>query len=165
MIIGICFLFVCVSLTPTMGATKKGPMRTSEGDIPTWTVGDAWIYTVNPLSFSSPNGSFDGSIQNFKQTVGGMTDDSYTISITGDISGNVDVSGFSGELTGVITGQSYIRVSDLAEETTELHSTGTIRYLWIPFDYSMDLYMSSTPALEVYDFPIQLEEWQLNGLT
>lgn len=165
MIIGICFLFVCVSLTPTMGATKKGPMRTSEGDIPTWTVGDAWIYTVNPLSFSSPNGSFDGSIQNFKQTVGGMTDDSYTISITGDISGNVDVSGFSGELTGVITGQSYIRVSDLAEETTELHSTGTITYLWIPFDYSMDLYMSSTPALEVYDFPIQLEEWQLNGLT
>jgi hypothetical protein len=164
-ICGICFLFVCVNLTPAMGTTEKSSTRTNEGDIPTWTVGDFWTYTVNPLTFSSPNGSFDGSIQNFKQTVVEITDDMYTISITGDISGNVDVSGFSGELSGVITGESHMRVSDLAEETTELHSAGTITYIWMSFDYTMDLYMSSTPTLEVYDFPLQLEEWQLSGIT
>jgi hypothetical protein len=164
-VFGICFLFICVSLTPAIGVTKKGSMRINEGDIPTWTVGDMWIYTVNPLSFSSSNGSFYGSIQNFKQTVVGITDDSYTISIAGDITGDVDVSGFQGELTGIIAGESHVRVSDLAEETTELHSQGEVTYMWIPFNYDMDLYMSSSPALEVYDFPLQLEEWQLSGLT
>jgi hypothetical protein len=146
--------------------TPEEPMRIGEGDIPTWYLGDEWTYTVNPLTFSSPNGSFDGSIQNFKQTVVEITDDTYTLSITGDISGDLDVSGFSGELTGVITGESQVRVSDLAEETSELHSVGEVTYMWIPFNYELDLYMSSSPALEVYDFPLQSEEqWYLSGLT
>jgi hypothetical protein len=29
----------------------------------------------------------------------------------------------------------------------------------------MDLFMSSSPALEIYDFPLQIEEWQLSGIT
>lgn len=149
-----------------MGTMKKGSMRTSGGDIPTWNVGDFWTYTVNPLIFSSPNGSFDGSIENFKQTVVEITDDTYTISISGDITGDVDVNGFSGELSGGISGTSQIRVSDLAEETSELHSVGTVTVVWIPFDYEMNLYMSSSPALEVYDFPLQTaEQWQLSGIT
>ena len=118
-------------------------------------MGDEWTYTVDPLFFSSPNGSFDGSIENFRQTVIGITDDTYTISITGDISGDMEVSGFSGELSGIISGTSQVRVSDLAEETSELHSLGTITYMWIPFNYEMNLYMSSSPSLEVYDFPLK----------
>jgi hypothetical protein len=70
------------------------------------------------------------------------------------------------ELTGSITGESQIHVSDLAQQTTELHSVGEIVYMWIPFDYDLDLYMSTSPALEVYDFPLQVgEQWQLSGLT
>ena len=163
-IYGICFLFVCISFTPAIGtfsqshstvsSYSKTSMRASEGDIPTWYMGDEWTYTVDPLFFSSPNGSFDGFIENFRQTVTGITDDTYTISITGDISGNMEVSGFSGELSGVISGTSQVRVSDLAEETSELHSLGTITYMWIPFNYEMNLYMSSAPSLEVYDFPL-----------
>jgi hypothetical protein len=96
----------------------------------------------------------------------GITDDIYTISITGDISGDITVNGFSGELSGSITGESQVRVSDLAEETTELHSVGTITYMWIPFAYELNLYMSSSPALEVYDFPLQVgEQWQLSSVS
>ncbi len=175
-IYGICFLFVCISFTPAIGtfsqsyrtvsSDSKTSMRTSEGDIPTWYMGDEWTYTVDPLFFSSPNGSFDGSIENFRQTVIGITDDAYTISITGDISGDMAVSGFSGELSGTISGTSKVRVSDLAEEASELHSLGTITYMWIPFNYEMNLYMSSSPSLEVYDFPLNNgEQWQLSGMT
>jgi hypothetical protein len=164
-ICGICFLFCCINLTSATTITHLRSIRISDGDIPTWTAGDSWTYTINPLSFTSPNGSFDGSINNFEQTVVGKSDDTYTISISGDISGDVDVNGFQGELTGIITGESQIRVSDLAQLSTEIHSSGEITYMWIPFAYTMDLYMSSSPALEVYDFPLQIEEWQLNGIT
>jgi hypothetical protein len=175
-VLGICFFFICISFSPAMGSNSqnnhgvlplvKNSERANGGDIPTWYQDDEWTYTVDPLSFSSPNGSFDGSIENFRQTVVGITDDMYTISITGDISGDVTVTGFSGTLTGEITGTSHMRVSDLAEETSELHSQGTITYMWIPFAYEMNIYMSSSPALEVYDFPLQPgEQWQLSGIT
>lgn len=175
-IYGICLVFICINVTPAIGTfsqnyrttplNKNISMISNEGDVPTWYLGDAWTYTVDPLSFSSPNGSFDGSIQNFRQTVTGMTDDTYTVSITGDISGDITVSGFSGELTGSVNGESQVRVSDLAEQTTELHSVGEIVYMWIPFDYELNLYMSTSPALEVYDFPLQVgEQWPLSGLT
>jgi hypothetical protein len=175
-VFGICFFFICMGFSPAMGSNSqnnhdvlplvKNSERANDGDIPTWYQGDEWTYTVDPLSFSSPNGSFDGSIENLRQTVVGITDDMYTISITGDISGDVTVTGFSGTLTGEITGTSHMRVSDLAEETSELHSQGTIIYMWIPFAYEMNIYMSSSPALEVYDFPLQPgEQWQLSGIT
>jgi hypothetical protein len=175
-IYGILFLFVCVSITPAMGTFSQNhrivssnnnvSMKTNEGDIPTWYTGDQWTYMVSPLSFSSPNGSFDGSIENFRQTVVGIVDDTYKIDISGDINGDIAVNGFSGELTGDIVGTSYVRVSDLGQETSEIHSQGTITYMWIPFDYEMNLYTSSSPALEVYDFPFNVgEQWQLSGVT
>ncbi len=173
---GIFFLLVCMSITPAMGAFSQNlriassysnvSMRTIEGDIPTWYTGDQWTYTVSPFSFSSPNGSFDGSIENFRQTVVEIVDGTYKITITGDINGDIQVNDFSGELSGDIVGTSYVRVSDLGQETSELHSQGTITYIWIPFDYDLHVYTSSSPVLEVYDFPLHVgEHWQLNGVT
>jgi len=172
-ICGIFFLFICLSITPSISSISNDyysvvPLigsseRTNEGDIPTWYQGDQWIYTIDPLYFSSPNGSFSGTIENFKQKVVGITDDAYEIAITGDISGEVMVNSFSGDLTGEITGTSYVRVSDLAEVTTELHSQGEIVVVWIPFPYQMDLVTSSLPPLELYDFPLNVgEQWQLS---
>ena len=172
-ICGIFFLFICLSITPSTSSISNdyysvapligGSERTNEGDIPTWYQGDEWIYTIDPLYFSSPNGSFSGTIENFKQKVVGITDDAYEIAITGDISGEVTVNSFSGDLTGEITGTSYVRVSDLAEITTELHSQGEIIALWIPFPYEMNLVTSSSPPLELYDFPLNIgEQWQIS---
>jgi len=131
-----------------MITTNKGSLRISEGDVPTWAIGDSWTYTINPLSFSSPNISFYGSIENFQQTVVGKNDDTYTISISGDIAGDVVVNDIQGELTGAIVGESQVRVSDLADITTELHSFGEVIIIWMSFDYTMDMFMSSSPALE-----------------
>jgi len=173
-IFGMCFLFICVSITPAMGTFSsdnrtvstynKYSLKTSEGDIPTWYQGDEWIYSIDPLYYSSPNGSFSGTIENFKQKVVGITDSMYEIEITGDINGDLTMNDFSGYLTGDITGTSHIRISDLAEDTTELHSQGaiTIFPIPIPIPYEMNLITSSSPLLEVYDFPLNIgEQWQL----
>ena len=173
---GICFSFICISLAPAIAISTQdhrillshnsNSVMVNEGDIPTWYEGDEWLYTIDPLSFSSPNGTFTGSIHNFKQTVGGITDGTYTIDITGDITGDVTVPGFSGELSGEISGTSYIRVSDLAEISSEIDSQGTIEYMMIPIPYEMNFYTSSSPALETYDFPLQVgEQWQLGSYT
>ncbi len=137
----------------------------SGGDIPTWFQGDQWTYTIDPLSFTSPNASFSGRVQNLQQTVVGFSGDAYEISISGEISGDLTVSGMQGTLTGEITGTSYQRISDLAQESTILHSEGSIVYI-IPFPYEADLVMNSTPALEAFDFPVNVGElWEISCLS
>jgi hypothetical protein len=172
---GICFLFLCITITPVIGNTTKGSpstspqmkssQRGSDGDIPTWYQGDEWIYKVDPLSFSIPNVSFSGSILNFKQKVIDLIDGWYKIDITGQISGQVILNSIPGQLAGQITGTSYIRISDLAEENTEILSQGTITVTIIPIPYQMNLVTSSSPPIEVYDFPLNVgEQWQLVSL-
>jgi hypothetical protein len=172
---GICFLFLCIPFTAVIGSTAKDYRSTSplmkssqrgnDGDLPTWYPGDEWIYKVDPLSFSIPNVSFSGSIQNFKQKVIGLTDGLYEIGITGQISGQVILNSVPGQLAGQITGTSFIRVSDLAEVNTEILSQGTITVTIIPIPYQMNLVTSSSPPLELYDFPLNVgEQWQLVSL-
>lgn len=170
------FLFLCFSTLSSIAVSGTTPLgqisidvpanKTREGDIPTWYLGDEWIYTIDPLYYSSPNGSFSGTIQNLKQKVVGIADGMYEIEITGDITGDLTMSEFSGECNGDITGTSYVRVSDLAEGTTELHSEGTITILVIPLPYELDILTSSSPLLELYDFPFHVgEEWQVHSLS
>ncbi len=168
---GICIVFLSISIIPAIGTTiplycslssAQSCGRTSDGDMPTWYQGDQWVYTIDPLYYSGPNGSFSGTIQNLKQKVIGITDGAYNLEITGTITGELTMSEFSGDLSGEITGASQVRVSDLAEVTTELHSEGTITILYIPLPYEMNLITSSSPSLEAYDFPLKIgESWRL----
>ena len=153
----LCLFFLCISFSNALGnevqqccirSSLVAPSsRNSPGDIPTWYQGDEWIYTINPLSFSSPNASFSGSVQNFKQKVGGVIDGWYKIDTTGQISGQITVNGVSGPLIGQITGTSYFRISDLAERETQLHSQGTITII-LPIPYEMN-FMTKKAVLQV----------------
>jgi hypothetical protein len=173
---GLCLLFTCTSIAPVMGGCSQQHFAISSplplmqqsdgGDIPTWYPGDQWVYKVDPLYVSSPNASFSGTIQNFKQKVVGVSDGWYTMDITGQISGQVVINGVPGQLNGQITGASSVRVSDLAEGGTELHSQGTITMMYIPFPYEMTFVTSSSPPLELYDFPLYVgEQWQISCMT
>ena len=176
-ICGICFLFICLSITPSISSVSKdyysisphvgGSERTNDEDIPTWYQGDEWIYTIDPLHFSSPNGSFSGTIQNFKQRVVGIVGDAYKVALTGTISGTLIINSTSGTVSGGITGTSYVRLSDLAEEISEIQSEGTILISnIIPVPYELNLVTTSSPALEIFDFPLAVgEQWQLEGET
>ena len=158
----ISLVLLCSLLLPSPG-TLGAKGSASDNDIPTWYQGDQWTYTIDPLSFQSPNGSFTGTVSNLQETVMGITGDAYELSITGQITGTITISGLQGDLSGGITGTSYQRISDLAQETTVLHSDGTIFYL-ISFPYVMDLVMNSTPPVEAFDFPINAGElWQISS--
>jgi len=172
---GIFLLFIFSTIIPSMGSSSRqqysisslvGVERASEEDIPTWYQGDEWTYTIDPLYYSSTNGSFSGTIQNFKQKVVGIVGDAYKMSLTGTISGTLIINGTSGTVSGGITGTSYTRLSDLAEENSEIQSQGTVLVLFVPFPYILNLVMTSTPALEVFDFPLAVgEQWQLESMS
>ena len=172
---GIFFLFIFSTIIPSMGSISRqqhavsllvGTEKANERDIPTWYPGDEWIYTIDPLHFSSPNGSFSGTIQNFKQRVVGIVGGAYKVALTGTISGTLIINSTSGTVSGGITGTSYMRLSDLAEVTSEIQSQGTILISIIPFPYELNLVTTSSPALEIFDFPLAVgEQWQLEGKT
>jgi hypothetical protein len=70
--VGIVFFVLCPSIVASVGGIRtERPFvcfdqngRSGTADIPTWYQGDEWTYTIDPLYYSSMNGSFSGSIQN-----------------------------------------------------------------------------------------------------
>jgi hypothetical protein len=117
------------------------------------------------LYFSSPNASFTGSIQNLKEHVVGIVGDAYMVEITGALSGSLVFNDIPGEVSGEISGTSYMRISDLAQETSEIHSQGTITIVIFQVPYTLDLLTNSSPALEVFDFPLIIgDQWRIRSL-
>jgi len=164
------FLFVCTSVIPT-ALTTINIASTDSCDIPTWCIGDEWVYTADPVSYYSDNGSFDGKIENLKREVVNITtithDDEqievYQVDITGDITGELSWGLLSGDLEGIVEGVSYIRVSDLAEVKTEIVSTGIVQILFIDQDYELINTNLFLPPLELYDFPLKLyDQWDIS---
>ena len=167
----IILLLVGTSVFP-IALTTTHIETTDSCDIPTWYLGDEWIYTADPVSYNSDNGSFNGKIENLKREVVGITtithgDDQfevYEINITGDISGELTWEMISGDLEGDVQGFSYVRVSDLAEVTTEIASVGTIEIIFITQDYELTNTNSFFPPLELYDFPLKLDDqWGISS--
>jgi hypothetical protein len=173
LVAGMFFLMLCLIDVPSLGSVAVDhsmmpsgcSMRSEIVDLPTWYQGDTWTYKIDPLSFTSPNASFSGSIQNLKEQVVGIVGEAYSVSLTGTITGTLTVSGISGSVAGDITGSSLMRVSDLAEETSEIDSQGILLYQYIPFPYELNLVTTSEPALEVFDFPLGVgETWELGAM-
>ena len=165
-----------ISLTTTTAYTTPTPLPLlqSSSDIPTWYVNDYWTYTVNPLIYTSPNGSFTGTITNLKQQVTAITTinhhgtntEAYEITITGSITGDLTYEGITGDLQGTITGTSYVRQADLAELTTSITSTGTITVIIIQQPYTLTFQSDFQPTFELYDFPINTgEHWNTTTYT
>jgi len=162
----LCIITCCVSCAAVSIPVENRacPLRDA-ADVPTWYPGDVWTYRVDPLSFSDVNGSFIGVIDNFQETVVGVHDDVYELTISADISGTFTNGGITGDLTGTITGTSTTRRSDLAQGTTILASTGTIipDFPPIPLPFTADLTYSSTPPLELFDFPLNVgDQWHIH---
>ncbi len=164
----LCCIFVCCSSSIAVDVPAPGHQQAvlDAASIPTWYPGDMWTYRVDPFSFSSVNASFTGVITNLQETVTGVYDDTYNLSITGQISGALIYSGIVGDLTGVITGSSSMRRSDLAQGPTHIASSGSILVIVVPVPYSADIQYGSIPLLEAFDFPLAVgDQWRLQGLT
>jgi len=164
--------FILINVTLTSANTIfKSIEKSNECDIPTWYEGDEWIYTADPVYFSGDFGSFSGSIEDLKQKVLGITNiihneneyEVYEIDICGTISGIFTYESVSGDLDGVITGTSYIRVSDLARLKTDIQSVGSIQIIFVTLDYEATFLTSCYPPLEFYDYPLNVYEiWDIS---
>ena len=117
----IIFLFIGASVFPSALTTNNNSTIDS-CDIPTWYMGDEWVYDADPVTYNSDKGSFNGKIENLKREVIGITtithgDDQievYEVDITGDIQGQMSWGIISGDLEGTLDGVSYNRISDLS---------------------------------------------------
>jgi hypothetical protein len=171
-VIGIIMVFVGSCVIPS--AHTKINTTSDSCDIPTWYSGDEWIYTADPVSYYSKNGSFNGKIENLKREMQGVTtithDDDviwvYQVKVSGDITGELSWLELSGDLEGKIEGVSYIRITDLAEVKTEIVSTGTVQILFITQNYKLTNSNLFFPPVELYDFPLKVDDtWEISILT
>ena len=155
-----------VTTTTAYSITESIQITNNSNDIPTWYINDYWTYNVNPIIYTSPNGSFTGTISNLKQQVSAITTidhhgtniDAYELTITGTINGDLTYEGITGDLQGTLAGKSYVRQADLAEITTNFISTGTITIVFIQQPYTLTFHSEFQPTFELYDFPLYTEE-------
>lgn len=166
----IAFLFIVASVIPSALTTMNNSTIDS-CDIPTWYMGDEWVYDADPVTYNSDNGSFNGKIENLKREVSSIItiahgDDQvevYEVDITGEIQGQMSWGIISGDLEGTVDGVSYIRVSDLAEVNTEIYSTGIVKVLFVSWPFEMTNINLFFPPLELYDFPLKVnDEWEIS---
>ena len=164
LILGSSSAFAAVG-TPQPISHAQSVSLSASTDLPTWYPGDTWTYSIDPLYSSGENGTFSGTVENFKQTVVDVHDDVYDLAVTADITGTFTTGALSGDISGTITGTSTTRRSDLAQGTTMLTSSGTITPAFppIPLPYTADLSYTSTPLLELFDFPINVgDQWHVH---
>jgi hypothetical protein len=153
-------IFLAVSLfTGSLpAACEKGGETT---DIPTWFVGDTWVYDTD-IYVQSPNGSFDGTLENLTFSVAGLATyngyDVYVVNISGTIDGYITYSIVSGDVSGQIYGEMFTKRSDLAAADASVTANGVIDGLIFDYPFSLDAVVANHPPLELYDFPMPVNE-------
>lgn len=168
----LCVIVVCSTYAASVRVTPVSQSFSDSCDIPTWYMGDEWVYTADPVSFISDDVSFVGTIQDFTRKVVAITTIehgdtlylAYELELSGDISGVISWDTFSTNLNGIIQGVSYIKMSDLAEIKTDILSTGTIQIPFINPTYTLTNHNLFFPPLELYDFPLEVfQQWQISS--
>jgi hypothetical protein len=171
-IILITLLVVCSTYATSVRVGPLSSPLSQSCDIPTWYMGDEWVYTADPVSFISDDFSFVGTITDFTRKIADITSlehgnelySVYKVELSGDISGVITWDSFSSNANGVIQGVSYIRMSDLAEIKTEILSTGTIQIPFVNPTYTLTNVNLLFPPVELYDFPLEVnQQWQLSS--
>ena len=142
-------------------------------DVPTWSIGDSWEYTADIYS-DTDNGTFDLSSQDLTITVNDIADfqkydiiyDTYHLLITGTVTGTFQASIISGDVTGVIDGEAYVRRADLSILYSNISSYGIISVLILNYDYEIKNTNEYLIPLEYFDFPIvPYEQWNMSTHT
>ncbi len=163
---------------------NKGKVPLSlDDDVPIWTVGDQWTYTLNGFTVDySATGQklfLDGTIDDFTWTVSSTTGSDYEISFTGEINADYIVYFASSSTTIYVEGtltpaltrvtgtltftQSSLEVKDFTAEIRGI-SMAIIDplpfSLPIPFKISIDGDLST--VFPVFDFPLSTNKfWSL----
>ncbi len=172
---------VSVASQPIFLSQKNNVPLTSSDDLPTWTEGDSWTYTISDFtvnrSFSGSKIYIDGKIDDLKWVVRDTTGSTYKVDFTGKLNANyeiylsssitLDISGtFKPALTRLV-GSIYFTKSNLEISDVSLRIVGItlakISPLTIPLPIPFKLVfdVDFNKGFPLFDFPLEAKYWNL----
>ena len=182
----ICMLVV-LSVVAVAGPTKirQIPIEATnfDDDVPTWSDGDSWTYTINNFTVdynvSGQRMFMDGKIDDFEWTVAGTSGSTYEVDFTGKLTADYEIYLSSSALTLWVTGtfipaltrikgtiiftKSDLEIEDISAEIkgiTMAKISPIPVSLPIPFKLALDGNLST--VFPIFDFPLHaLKVWAL----
>jgi len=184
----ITVVILLVSVASTVGQTaiektQKNEPTTLDDDVPIWSVGDSWTYTVNDFTFDYQGSSqklyFDGSIADFTWTVVDTSGSTYTVDFTGKLNCEYDIYLSLSSLTLAVSGtmketlthmsgtliftKSNLQLQDMSAEIKGI-TMAKIYPLPIPFPIPFKVKINGDLSNEfpLFDFPLSTNKfWTL----
>ena len=175
-IIIIFLINIAAVASPVSNNSKENKTTTLEDPVPTWTVGDTWIYTFNSIivdySYNDLKVYMTGRVDDFKWTVTDTSGEDYIVDLTGKITvdsydiylpfasrvlhitGSIKPS--LTRLSGTITfTKSDLEIKDISASITGI-SAAKISPLFfsipIPFKITLDSDLST--VFPIFNFPL-----------
>ena len=177
-------LLVCILFIASVGAGAKSISFSSEkkqqsmidDPVPTWNIGDAWIYTINDFSVDYESGNLrvilEGRIDDFKLKVRELSGSDYIVDITGKLTATLldlylpysesvlHLSGTINSALSRISGTVIFTQSDLEVKdfNAEIRAIAMIKIDPLPFTMPIPIKVSAdallSTILPVFDFPL-----------
>ncbi len=153
----ICCLLIaatCIA-SSTMVSASLDP---DVAELPTWTIGNFWIYDMNFDFAYSGIFSIEGVIEDLKMVVIDInqTTDEYLLNITGNIDASLKIFDIfpAGSFAGDVTGLAHIDASTLAIKDFQFYSVGE----YLLMHTTVDVGMTFDPPFDFFDFPISSDD-------
>ena len=179
----ICMLLIA-SLTPIVESVTKTKETIYNSNIefdlntfngyaekPIWNVGDKWEYyfsfNVN-MNEEGTNAEIDLSIDNIELVIEEETEDTYNLTVDGDIVGYFSfkatgVPRIRGSLQNTIMNGYLIVDKDFSIKNASLYIDGTLKVSIVPVTIDIDLNVTCNPPITLIDFPLYVgKEWLTN---
>jgi hypothetical protein len=171
------FLFFSFSFTVVtadsylLPSNVTGLLNEEIVDVPTWVIGDTWVYEADIYS-DSEQGLFDVSSDDLSLTVNNrtliqinnQTELVYEVLLSGYLSGSFETEEVSGDIQGTLDGTIYFRQADLSIIQTNISSNGIIEWFLLDFDYELISDACYLEPFEYFDFPIRTNEsWNMSS--
>jgi hypothetical protein len=184
-----CFLLSGYGVVATNGESSVSSYKASplEDDVPIWSVGNTWTYTVNNITVRYNQGGqrilMDGTIEDFTWTVTDTTGEYYTVALTGKLSATYDILLNSqttavhlvGSFTPTLTrlkGTLQLTKSNLQVHAISLQLLGITMTkinslsFSLPLPFKLVSQGSLTTDFPLFNFPLyMLKFWDLPDLT
>lgn len=138
----------------------KSPSVLSD-DVPSWQIGHSWKYDMDFKGELGDAMDFNWNFNDILFTVEDSSGDLYSMSITGEITGQINlfeiqlVSGTLKDTT--ISGTASVEKSNIGLKDIDVHISGKIVVAGIPIKtFTMDIDVSFSPSYYAVDFPISV---------
>ena len=175
-----------VLAAPSQTSRHPTATATTDDDVPVWTVGDSWTYTVNNIIVNYSSGGqqihMTGQIDDFTWTVTDASGLYYTVALTGKLTATYDILftqgstyHFVGSITPQLTrlkGTLQLTKTDLQIHHVNLQLVGITmtKFNSLPFNIPVPIKLISDGGLNtdfpLFDFPLYtLKFWNLPDVT